>query len=524
MTWGDLMHEVKKKVTTSESTKKQETTTSDQTQMLAFFQNMGFTADESQQLLDSLAKGETSAVWNKVKAKVAAMGQDSTLSLDGNEVAAIAKGLNLSEDAQIRLTALFDQAGTLTKQGLDTAVSIIQGEITTQLAKESQSLEGFKQAAAPVLAQAWQKNGSKKHSDLHEDDVARKAAQAVSLGGAGKEGEGSEGTAKPIIQSEVNVTADMPETARTKAREAAGEKHAAETKAEVKAEVSAEATQAKTAVDLDKAADTEFVDSKFVDAKLADQNQTTPDKGKEAAHTASHANQSQNVLATAGNAVGGQADQFNQGARDGQEGWGQFWNKVRSEGVASGTGSTASTEQVGPGAMGLMNTATEQQGKNARLADPGLAQRAARQLETGLLKNASQGSKQLTLTLNPDELGKLSVTLTVKDKEVQATITADKGDTAAMLQEQAAKIKQNLESQGFKVTKLDVQTSLAQDNQGWNGAEQHNMAREQRQAMERARTSMRLSQLGGGLTSEAESITIIPGAMATQGAGLDLFT
>ena len=137
-----------------------------------------------------------------------------------------------------------------------------------------------------------------------------------------------------------------------------------------------------------------------------------------------------------------------------------------------------------------------------------------------------QGTKQLTLNLNPEELGNLSITLTVRDKEVRASIKADNPDTAAMLQDQASKIKQHLENQGLKVAKLDVQTSLAQDSQsGWQMPDQHNMAREQRQTMDRLRTTMRLAQLSEGMSANEETATTaIPRTMSTHGMGLDLFT
>jgi len=139
------------------------------------------------------------------------------------------------------------------------------------------------------------------------------------------------------------------------------------------------------------------------------------------------------------------------------------------------------------------------------------------------LRNLGQGSKQLTLTLQPDELGKLSVTLTVKGKEVQATITADNSDTAAMLQDQTAHIRQTLENQGFKVSKLDVQTGLAQDNQSaWQGPEQHNQAREQREAMDRLRSSLRLAQ-GSDISFDVAQTAIIAESVTAGAQGLDLF-
>ncbi len=53
--------------------------------------------------------------------------------------------------------------------------------------------------------------------------------------------------------------------------------------------------------------------------------------------------------------------------------------------------------------------------------DRELAARALRQVESGLLRTLGQNQKQLVLRLDPPELGKLSMILSVRDGEVSAT-------------------------------------------------------------------------------------------------------
>lgn len=516
MTWGELVKEVKKKVGSGDNKKTEETSTSDQAQLLGLFGKLGFTADESQQLLDSLAKGDTAAVWSKVKAKVGELGADSSISLGSSEIAALGKQLHLSQTAQDRLTALFDQstaAEGLSLSGLKTALSLIENELSQQLAKQSQSLEDFKKAASSVWAQSWEKN-AKKNSGLHDDDVARKAAQAVAQGDEGKAGQEKDDTAKPIVKGEVDVAADLPESSQAsdKAEHAQAKTgHTAQTDKDVASQ------QLQTEVKMHKPGKQE-----------AGEASKTPTASSEAATKPDHDAGKQGFSGLGNDSADGQAGQFQQTAKDGEGNWGEFWSKVRADGLAAGTEAATSGQfglgQTGQGTTdGVMSRFTR---TASQMADGGLASRAAQQLETGLLKNLGQGIKRLTLQLNPAELGNLSVALTVKDKEVRATIKADSPETAALLQDQAGKIKQHLENQGLKVAKLDVQTNLAQDNQsGWQGTQQHNMAREQRESMDRLRTNMRLAQLsGGGAAAEAQPVTVIPGAMASQGAGLDLFT
>ena len=197
------------------------------------------------------------------------------------------------------------------------------------------------------------------------------------------------------------------------------------------------------------------------------------------------------------------------------------WGRVRTDKTTSGT-KTAQTTTAAAG-LAMADAATgSASGQPAKAVDPQLAARAARQVETGLERAVGQDARQLTLTLSPEELGTVHVTLTVRDKEVRAIISADNADTTALLQDQSDKIRQSLEDQGLKVTKLDVQTSLSQDRQSaWQSPEQHNQAREQREAMERIRSSVRLSREAGGL--DADRAGPIPETVSARAAGLDLF-
>lgn len=121
------------------------------------------------------------------------------------------------------------------------------------------------------------------------------------------------------------------------------------------------------------------------------------------------------------------------------------------------------------------------------------APRMARQVETAILKNLGQGTKQLTMQLNPENLGKLNVVLQTKGDEVRALIRADNPDTARMIADQLESIKSSLENQGLKVAKLDVQTGLSgnQDSMNWFGEKGHNFAREREEAA-RMRSQLRM--------------------------------
>jgi flagellar hook-length control protein FliK len=115
------------------------------------------------------------------------------------------------------------------------------------------------------------------------------------------------------------------------------------------------------------------------------------------------------------------------------------------------------------------------------------------QVENGFLQQAQEGSQQLTLRLNPQDLGQITLILSVHQGELKAHIRTENGETAAVLTEQLAELKASLEAQGLKVKELDVQTQMHNNDftGQWNGAREHNLMQN---AQERARL-IRLSHL-----------------------------
>lgn len=112
-----------------------------------------------------------------------------------------------------------------------------------------------------------------------------------------------------------------------------------------------------------------------------------------------------------------------------------------------------------------------------------LSTRVYEQIETGMLRTLKNGGKQLTLSLNPEELGKVKVILAVKGNELTATIRPETHEAAKAISDQLHTLKSTLENQGLKVERLDVQTQLQNDSggQNWQGTSQHNLTQEQQE-------------------------------------------
>ena len=118
----------------------------------------------------------------------------------------------------------------------------------------------------------------------------------------------------------------------------------------------------------------------------------------------------------------------------------------------------------------------------SRARDPLMDRNFFKQVEDGVLKNLGNGRRQISLDLKPEHLGSMHILLEMQGKDVRATIRTETHEASTMLGEQLAQLRESLEQQGFRVSKLEVQTGLPEDalSRNWQGADQHN----KRQAME----------------------------------------
>lgn len=144
------------------------------------------------------------------------------------------------------------------------------------------------------------------------------------------------------------------------------------------------------------------------------------------------------------------------------------------------------------------------------------------QVENGAFKNLGQGVKQLVIRLDPADLGQVSVILQVRGKEVQAVLRASNQDTTVVLNEQLGQLRSQLEAQGLKVAKLEVQTQLAdsQSQSQWQGAESHNRYQENQELAMSAKRWRSLERAAPGLVRDVQ---ISPHRENLSQNGLDIF-
>ncbi len=143
------------------------------------------------------------------------------------------------------------------------------------------------------------------------------------------------------------------------------------------------------------------------------------------------------------------------------------------------------------------------------------------QVENGILQNARNGARQLTIQLNPGELGQLTVLLSVRQGEVNATIRTDNQDTSSVIREQLVELKASLEAQGLKVKDLDVQTQLRDNSLAdqREGHQDHNLMRD---SSERDRL-IRLTRMQRGAGERGDGNQVLVGRQySTESTGLHI--
>ncbi len=145
-----------------------------------------------------------------------------------------------------------------------------------------------------------------------------------------------------------------------------------------------------------------------------------------------------------------------------------------------------------------------------------LSQRLASQVQQGMLTAMRDGSTRLDLQLHPAELGTIAITLVARNGEVTARIRSEKSETAEMVNRQLDAIRVNLEQQGVRVDKIEVQLEDKQDHAGnlFQDLGQHNARQEEdarRQALDRLRNlaSVRNNSLNMEESALAQSMHIV---------------
>uniref|UniRef100_B8DPB8 Flagellar hook-length control protein n=1 Tax=Nitratidesulfovibrio vulgaris (strain DSM 19637 / Miyazaki F) TaxID=883 RepID=B8DPB8_NITV9 len=474
-----------------------------------FLQKIGMLPEEADGMLAQMDAGNTDTVWKAVSSKLSSKTDGDAIDVNVAELEAMAKGLRLSPEVLAAMKTLFGGQTEISTNaaGLKSALVPAGQEMAAREQADRNLASALGSALDPVLQAAKKSAERIEQADRRGDRAAQRSEVLIREAATGK-GNGS-GVA-PALDAERH---DGASTNAGKTRQS-GLMH---TGAGTQEHAGRQAGQTGDAL----------------------QQNASPHNGKGGAN-------GQQAQTAQGNA---QAQAFGLDKQSGQssqsgEGKGSAWQQDQHGRPASGGSSDPWAEllrkiDISPALSGAAQSMADASASAANAAGaaqrqgqaltPYLSEQAAAQLERGILTSMQDGTRQLTMKLDPGELGNVTVTLSVRNGEVNATIRPDRTETAQAINDQLHVLRTALEQQGLKVDRLEVQTQL-QDNsfsQAWQDAAQHNASQEQQTRNAERERYRRLRRLrDGDDASGAQSVDMAAAAAGRPAtltaSGLDI--
>ncbi len=417
-----------------------------QRDILNLFNKMGFTPQDAKALLTDLLDNKYDAVWKKVQQMVSTLGNGENLSVTLKEIASLLKalGLDLSEIAKNGLKNLDANSQSGLQNAMNSA-SQISPETLAALKTVLAAAKGEVKPDGDALT-AMQKVVDAALKGEIKLDPATLAALKQGLEAAGLD------AAKfgQILQQAGNqeLTPEQLRNLLAMIQDAA----AANTRADKanKGEILSEIHKAMAAAD--------GKEQRMAQADRMDTGATN------------RPGQSDLLGNLKGNNTGSETTGQNAGDKSAQR-WDNFWQKINVKNAGDGA---AVVKDIAPDARADARSvigqtqaanATEAAARKTMHNAPAPHRAVLQQVHSGLLQNLGQGRQQLTLQLNPPDLGSLTVNLKVVGKEIQAVLRAENQEARQIIAENMPALRQSLESQGLRVTRLEVQTQLQDQNQ-----------------------------------------------------------
>lgn len=379
-------------------------------------------------VMGHLEKGESLEAWNAISRALHQLGPNTTVSLHKDEIATLSKALGISDAAMRKTLSAFGPYGALELTGAD-----------------AQRLMN------PIQHDLMSRKGGQEKLEAALDKTLRPILQK----------------AKDRMESERKATAHSDRSAE-------------QSKVMIERTVKTQANQT-----IEGAAVGDARDALLKSGDLADQLQNMlKDQAQNKAHPQDAAQQG----------VDQQLQQHRQGGmgmRDGKSHDGMPQSGKSKSDPLLGKIDVRPSAVTATTFANPLQAATQQMHAGKTADTQQISRQAASQVEQAMLSALRDGTKRLELQLDPSDLGQLSLILTARNGEISATIRTERTETAEMMHRQLDIIRANLEQQGIKVDKLEVQTQLADNNQQqWQGLNQHNAQQEEharREQMERLR-------------------------------------
>lgn len=455
----------------------------------AWLQNLAGRANPSQptMLYDSLRYKDNLTGMN---ALVASLKQNPT-TLSSEELSALSKALNLPKDVQDgmqEILSAFDKNKVLSAEQVDALFKEAKALLQTRNDNFSAMQKSLEQNLKPLLETAQKREAEERRALMRENrEVLQSKAMiedTVITNVLGEQLNRSAVNGRELTEKEGQNKSALPNV-NPKEKLAQAEQDSmlfAKVQTEREEEIKAQ--------------------NKFFDAKQEEKAQ------------AEEAGKRFDVSETV---------QTKQGGQGGEEEFSRhsFTDLKGSEQLAS---SAAGSQAMPTNPVFDVNT--------AKFADN--AREIRSQVQDSVLTMMRNGARRLEISLNPVELGQMAVALTMKNGEINAVIQTEKAESASLINQQIEVIRQELENQGFKVQNIDVEVGLSNfadsnNNQNWEGMQQHNNEQAFRENLQNLNYLRALSRKGmqeeSILAHNMQNIGSIPGTRENNSLqGLHIIT
>lgn len=414
-------------------------------------------------VLDLLSKGQGKQALELLTQAMGQLPPGTRVTVDKDEMAVLGKALGLSTGAQKQLMGNFGPYSSVSLNAAD--FSSFMGPASSEFIQRDANRQKLDKALDATLTPILKKAKDRMQAEKEASELtSRRAEQSKAL------------IQKTMLQN-VNATLDGTQ--------------AAQAQADQNGQVADNLKQALAGREGQKIANPDGkLDTKTdgkTDGKLNAQDKLNADGTQALQGAGQNADQANN--ATGKELFTGEDGKNGRGKDDKNDKKNDGWeNLLGRTDVRAGVAPTTTTATTSP-LVGMAAAAGVQAGtvmENLAAAKGGndrshVSRQMASQVEQSMLSAMRDGTKRLELQLHPGELGNLTLSLSVRNGEVSATIRSEKGETAELLTRQLDALRANLEQQGIKVDKLEVQTQLADNNspKQWDGMHQHNARQEE---------------------------------------------
>ncbi|MGV6996692.1 flagellar hook-length control protein FliK [Desulfovibrio sp. QI0430] len=450
-----------------------------------------------------MLQGNTQQAFNTISAFVSKLDPAGSLEVSQGEAISLGRGLGLGTANLQTLANSFGNSASVTclNEQFGTLMAPVTDFFTTQAAAQKTLDTALKTTLQPIISKARARTEKEKQASSLRDRTVQQSKALIDktvqkkssniLGETLEAGQKAEpGDIKVAAQSEA-IGKDATATKHE------GDRTTAENKATVTQRMPAERTADNTAA---KQPNTQAAQQSGSQAASRANSQADVQTGKTAAQNnvlpssqsdkTPAANQIHAQSATQQAAVLDDKGQKNADSNSGQSesdkdqkgksAWGDLLGKVDTQSAAvAARGSTPA--YAAAQAMQAAHTAQNTTDVQVPSAVAPIGRQVAQQVEQGMLSTVKGGGTRLDLQLNPQELGSITVSLSVRNGEVSAVIRSEKSETNDMISRQVDAIRMNLEQQGLKVDKLEVrqETRQEQSSASWQDFSQHNSRQEE---------------------------------------------